>query len=100
MNSIMGTGADFPITRIATDEIPAAERIATVRAAYARTIAEIEIMPHATGAFAWRGAWRRLPGLALASAAASGVRITRAAAKGGDDLVFTVAAEGRVMLQQ
>jgi AraC-like DNA-binding protein len=96
----MSTRADFPITRIATDEIPVAERIAKVREAYARTIADIEITPHASSAFAWRGAWRKLPGLALACAAASGVRIARAATNGDDDLIFTVAAEGRVTLQQ
>ncbi|HLH91321.1 MAG TPA: helix-turn-helix transcriptional regulator [Xanthobacteraceae bacterium] len=96
----MGTGAHFPITRVATDEIPVAERIAEVCAAYAGTIADVEIMPHATSEFAWRGTWRKLPGLALASAATSGVRITRAAASGGDDLIFTVAVEGRIMLQQ
>jgi AraC-like DNA-binding protein len=96
----MGTGADFPITRIVTDDMPVAERIAKVREAYAGTIADIEITPHAASAFAWRGAWRKLPGLTLASAAASGVRIARAAGDNGADFIFTVAAEGRVTLQQ
>jgi AraC-like DNA-binding protein len=97
----MGAGADFPIIRIATDELPVAARIAAVREAYARTIADIDIAPHAASPFAWRGAWRKLPGLALAHAAASGVRIARApAAHDADDFIFTVAVEGRLMVRQ
>jgi AraC-like DNA-binding protein len=96
----MGTGADFPITRIATDDMPLAERISKVREAYAGTIAATEITPHGASPFTWRGALRRLPGLALASAAASGVRMARAAANDGDDLIVTVAVEGRVTVQQ
>jgi len=97
----MGTGADFPITRIATDDLPVAAQIPFVREAYARTIADIDIAPHAASPFSWRGALRKLPGLALASAAASGVRIARApAARDADDFIFTVAVEGRLMLRQ
>jgi len=69
--------------------------------AYARTIADIDIAPHAASAFCWRGALRKLPGLALAHAAASGVRVARApAAREVDDFIFTVAVEGRLVVRQ
>ncbi len=94
-------GADFPIDRIATDGVAAADRLALVRDAYRRTIAEIDITPEPANAFYWRGVLRRLPGLALASAASSGVRITRTPTPGeSDDLILTVAVEGRVRLRQ
>src|SRR5580658_1516109 len=97
----MGAGADFPITQLATDDVPLAERIASVCEAYARTIADIDIAPHAASAFCWRGALRKLPGLALAHAAASGVRVARApAAREVDDFIFTVAVEGRLVVRQ
>src|ERR1700692_3427567 len=97
----MGAGVDFPIIRIATDELPGAVRIAAVREAYVRTIADVDIAPHAASPFSWRGAWRKLPGLALAHAAASGVRIARApATHDADDFIFTVAVEGRLMVRQ
>lgn len=97
----MGTGADFPILRVASDDVPVAERIGLVREAYVRTIADIDITPHAASPFYWRAVLRSLPGLALASAVASGVRIARAAAPhDGDDVIFTVAIEGQLTLQQ
>jgi AraC-like DNA-binding protein len=98
----MGTaGADFPIERIATDDAVAADRLAAVRDAYRRTLAEIEIAPHPASPFYWRGVLRRLPGLALASAASSGVDLTRMPSPGeGDDLILTVAVDGRLKLRQ
>ena len=72
-----------------------------MRDAYRRTIAEIEIAPHPLSPFYWRGVLRKLPGLALASAASSGVRITRRPSPNeGDDLILTVAVEGRLTLRQ
>ena len=98
----MGTaGADFPIDRIATDDVAAEQRLALVRDACRRTIADIEIAPDPKSPFYWRGVLRRLPGLALASAASSGVRIARTPSPNeGDDLILTVAVEGRLRLRQ
>jgi AraC-like DNA-binding protein len=94
-------GADFPIDRIATDDVAVADRLASVRDAYRRTIADIEIAPHPATPFYWRGVLRKLPGLALVSALSSAVRITRTPALDeSDDLVLTVAVEGRLTLRQ
>jgi AraC-like DNA-binding protein len=97
----MGTvGADFSIERIAADQATA-ESCAAVRDAYRRTLAEIEIAPRPTSPFYWRGVLRRLPGLALASAVASGVRVTRTPAPNeGDDLILTVMVDGQLTLRQ
>jgi AraC-like DNA-binding protein len=52
-------------------------------------------------AFYWRGVLRRLPGLALASAVSSGARVTRMpSAHDGDELILTVAVEGRLTVRQ
>ena len=98
----MGTAdADFSIERIATDDVAAADRLAHVRDAYRRTLAEIEIAPHPAGPFYWRGVLRRLPALALASAVSSGARVTHMRSPDeGDDLILTVAVEGRLALRQ
>ena len=94
-------GADFPIDRIATDDVADVARIAAVRDAYRRTIAEVEIAPHPVSPFYWRGVLRRLPGLALASAVSSGARITRTPTPDErDDLILTVAVEGRLTVRQ
>lgn len=94
-------GADFPIDRIATDDVAVAERLALVRDAYRRSIGDVDIGPHPSSPFYWRGVLRKLPGLALAGAASSGVRITRTPAPDeGDDLILTVAVEGRLTLRQ
>jgi len=94
-------GAEFSIERIVTDEVAPADRLALVQDVYRNTIADIEIAPHPASPFYWRGVLRRLPGLALASAASSGVRIARTpAANEGDDLILTVAVEGRLKLRQ
>jgi AraC-like DNA-binding protein len=94
------TGADFPVERIATDDA-AAEPLALVRGAFRRTLFEIEIAPAPAGPFYWRGVLRRLPGLALATAVSSGARVTRMPAPGeGDDLILTVAVDGRLELRQ
>ncbi len=94
-------GADFPIDRISTDEVAAADRLARVHDAYRRTLAEIEITPHPATPFYWRGVLRRLPGLALASAVTSGACITRMPSPNeDDDLILTVAVEGRLTLRQ
>jgi AraC-like DNA-binding protein len=94
-------GADHPIDRIATDDVADAARLAAVRDAYRRAIAEIEIAPDPASPFYWRGVLRRLPGLALASAASSGARITRMpSADEHDDLIVTVAVEGRLSVRQ
>ena len=94
-------GADFPIDRIATDDVAAADRLALVRDAYRRTLAEIEIAPQPAGPFYWRGVLRKLPGLALASATSSGARVTRVpSANESDDLILTAAVDGRLTLRQ
>src|ERR1700730_14930728 len=94
-------GADFPIDRIATDEVAADERLALVRDAYRRTIADIAIAPHPSSLFYWRGVLRKLPGRAPACAASSGTRIVRTPRPDeGDDLILTVAVEGRLRLRQ
>jgi AraC-like DNA-binding protein len=94
-------GADYSIDRIATDDMAAADRLALVRDAWRRVIGDIEIAPHPGNPFYWRGVLRRLPGLALASAASSGVRIASMPAPDeGDDLVLTAAVEGRLRLRQ
>src|ERR1700681_5018940 len=94
-------GADFPIHRIASDDVPVADRLALVRDAYRRTIADIDIAPHAASPFYWRGVLRKLPGLALASAVSSGGRATRAPTESdGDGMILTVALEGRLSLRQ
>jgi AraC-like DNA-binding protein len=94
-------GADYPIDRIATDDVADVARIATVCDAYRRTIAEVEIAPHPVSPFYWRGVLRRLPGLALASAVSSGARITRTPTPDErDDLILTVAVEGRLTVRQ
>ncbi len=94
-------GADYPIDRIATDDVAEAARLAAVRDAYRRTLAEIEIAPDPASPFYWRGLLRGLPGLALASAASSGARITRSpSADEHDDLIVTVAVEGRLSVRQ
>jgi AraC-like DNA-binding protein len=94
-------GADFPIHRISTDEIAVADRLAAVRDAYRGTFGEIEIAPHPESPFYWHGVLRRLPGLWLASAVSSGARVTRVPrASDADDLVLTVAVEGRLELRQ
>ena len=94
-------GADFPIDRIATDEVAADERLALVRDAYRRTIADIAIAPHPSSLFYWRGVLRKLPGLALAGAASSGTRMVRTPGPDeSDDLILTVAVEGRLRLRQ
>jgi AraC-like DNA-binding protein len=97
----MGTdGADFPIERIATDQATQ-DPIALVRDAYRRTLAEIELAPHPASPFSWRGVLRQLPGLALANAVTSGVRVMRAPSpNAGDDLILTVAVDGRLTLRQ
>lgn len=94
-------GADHPIDRIATDDVAEAARLAAVRDAYRRTIAEIEIAPDPASPFYWRGVLRKLPGLALASTASSGARIIRAPSPDErDDLIVTVAVEGRLSVRQ
>lgn len=94
-------GADHPIDRIATDDVAEAARLAAVRDAYRRTIAEIEIAPDPASPFYWRGVLRKLQGLALASTASSGARIIRAPSPDErDDLIVTVAVEGRLSVRQ
>jgi hypothetical protein len=94
-------GVDFPIDRMATDDVADAARLALVRDAYRRTIADIEIAPHPGGPFYWRGVLRKLPGLALASVVSSGVRITRTPPPDeGDDLILTAAVDGRLTVRQ
>jgi AraC-like DNA-binding protein len=98
----MGTvGVDFPIERIVTDEVAAADRLAAVCDAYRRTLTAIEIAPQLASPFYWRGVLRRLPGLALAGATSSGARVTRTPSPGErDDLILTVAVDGRLRLRQ
>jgi AraC-like DNA-binding protein len=98
----MGTaGGDFPIDRIATDDVAAADRLALVRGAYRGTLGEIEIAPHPATPFYWRGVLRNLPGLALASAVSSSARVTRMpSANERDDLILTVAVDGRLTLRR
>jgi AraC-like DNA-binding protein len=94
-------GADYPIDQIVSDDVADAQRIVAVRNAYRGVIAEIEIAPQPGSAFSWRGVLRRLPGLALASATSSAVRITRAPSlHEGDDLIMTVAVDGRITVRQ
>ncbi len=94
-------GADYPIDRIATDDVADGERLAVVRDAYRRAMADIEIAPHPITPFYWRGVLRKLPGLALASAVSSGARVTRMPAPSqDDDVILTVAVEGRLRLGQ
>src|ERR1043166_9666385 len=102
MTWIMSTaGAEFSIERIVTDEVAPADRLRLVQDVYRNTIADIEIAPHPASPFYWRGVLRRLPGLAPASTASPGVRIARTpAANEGDDLILTVAVEGRLKLRQ
>jgi AraC-like DNA-binding protein len=94
-------GADFPIDRIATDEVAVADRLAAVRDAYQGTLGGIDIAPGPASPFYWRGVLRKLPGLALASAVSAGARVTRMpSANEGDDLILTVALDGRLILRQ
>jgi AraC-like DNA-binding protein len=94
-------GADFPIDRIVTDDLPVADRLASLHDAYRRTIADVEIAPDPAAPFYWRGVLRKLPGLALASGVSSAVRITRPTAPNeNDDLILAVAVEGRLTLRQ
>ena len=98
----MGTaGAEFPIDRITTDDLAVADRLALVRDAYRGTLGDIDIAPVPASPFYWRGVLRKLPGLALASAVSSGTHVTRVPrANDGDDLILTVAVEGRLRLRQ
>jgi AraC-like DNA-binding protein len=94
------SGADFPIERIASDEAPAAEQLVRVRAVYARTFADLDITPLPGSSFAWCGALRRLPGLAIASTSCSAVRIVRGRALGDDEeLILTATIAGRATLR-
>jgi AraC-like DNA-binding protein len=82
--------------RIDSDALPESDRLARVRQAYAYAIADVDIAPRGASPFRWRGAVRRLPGLALAATVCSGVRMVRRPAPAdADDLILTVTVEGR-----
>ncbi len=93
-------GADFPIHRVAADLGTQAERLAQARDVYTRAIVEVDIAPHPDGPFGWRGASRKLPGLGLATAVCSGVRIARKPAPDeADELILTAVVAGRLHLR-
>jgi AraC-like DNA-binding protein len=92
------TAADNPIRRVATDDVPEADRLALVRAAYAGAIADIDIAPLPDSAFRWHGAVRRLPGLGIASMQCSALAFARQAVP-GDDLIVSVVIAGLLRLR-
>jgi AraC-like DNA-binding protein len=82
-------------------DVPEQDRVAFVRKIYGRTIAELEIEPHADSPFVWRGALRELPNLGLVAGACSAIRTTRRPGPSdSDDLILNVMVEGRLVLRQ
>ncbi len=92
------TAADHPIRRVATDDVPEADRLALVRGAYAGAIADIDLAPLPDTAFRWHGAVRRLPGLGIASMQCSALELARQAVP-GDDLIVSVVIAGLLRLR-
>ena len=92
------TAADCSIRRVATDEVPEADRLALVRGAYAGAIADVDVAPLPDSPFCWRGAARRLPGLGIASMQCSAVELARKPAP-GDDLILSVVIAGALRLR-
>ena len=92
------TTADNPIRRIATDDVPEADRLALVRGAFAGTIADVDIAPRPDSVFRWRGAARRLPGLGIASMQSSAIEFARQPVT-GDDLIVSVVIAGALRLR-
>jgi AraC-like DNA-binding protein len=101
MRAVSEADGSSGIIAIASDNVPAHERIATLREAYARTIIRHDLEPFESEAFYFNAELHRFPGLGIAFMESSAMRADRTAAEVSDDsiLINMTLAGGRTMRQ-